>query len=45
MASQTRARYALPSSTPTEEIMEMQMGPSHPATHGTIKFTIRKSSP
>jgi len=23
---------------PTSEIMSLQMGPSHPATHGTIKF-------
>ena len=22
------------------EIMELQMGPSHPATHGTIKFNL-----
>jgi NADH-quinone oxidoreductase subunit D len=25
----------------TEEIMEIQMGPSHPATHGTIKFNLK----
>ncbi len=25
---------------PTSEIMELQMGPSHPATHGTIKFNL-----
>ncbi len=24
-----------------EEIMELQMGPSHPATHGTIKFNLK----
>jgi NADH-quinone oxidoreductase subunit D len=24
-----------------EEIMEIQMGPSHPATHGTIKFNLK----
>src|SRR5213593_4828152 len=23
------------------EIMELQMGPSHPATHGTIKFNLK----
>ncbi len=23
------------------EIMELQMGPSHPATHGTIKLNLR----
>jgi len=26
---------------PTEEIMEIQMGPSHPASHGTIKFNLK----
>jgi len=26
---------------PTAEIMELQMGPSHPATHGTIKFNLK----
>ncbi len=26
---------------PTEEVMEIQMGPSHPATHGTIKFNLK----
>ncbi|MCY4388373.1 MAG: NADH dehydrogenase (quinone) subunit D [Desulfurellaceae bacterium] len=25
---------------PTSEIMELQMGPSHPATHGTIKLNL-----
>ena len=26
---------------PTDEVMEIQMGPSHPASHGTIKFNLR----
>lgn len=26
---------------PTSEIMSLQMGPSHPATHGTIKFWLK----
>ena len=26
---------------PGEEVMELQMGPSHPATHGTIKFNLK----
>jgi NADH-quinone oxidoreductase subunit D len=26
---------------PTSEIMSLQMGPSHPATHGTIKFNLK----
>ena len=25
----------------TSELMELQMGPSHPASHGTIKFNLR----
>ncbi|MGH7818464.1 MAG: NADH-quinone oxidoreductase subunit D [Candidatus Binatia bacterium] len=31
-----------PSATdPMHEVMELQMGPSHPASHGTIKFNLR----
>jgi NADH-quinone oxidoreductase subunit D len=26
---------------PTDEVMEIQMGPSHPASHGTIKFNLK----
>ena len=26
---------------PTGEVMQIQMGPSHPASHGTIKFNLR----
>ncbi len=26
---------------PLSEIMELQMGPSHPASHGTVKFNLR----
>ncbi len=26
---------------PLSEIMDIQMGPSHPATHGTVKFNLR----
>jgi NADH-quinone oxidoreductase subunit D len=26
---------------PSEDLMELQMGPSHPATHGTIKFNLK----
>lgn len=25
----------------TDEVMEIQMGPSHPATHGTVKFNLK----
>jgi NADH-quinone oxidoreductase subunit D len=28
-------------SDPTSDVMEIQMGPSHPASHGTIKFNLR----
>src|SRR5215470_6513702 len=28
-------------SDPADEVMEIQMGPSHPASHGTIKFNLR----
>ncbi len=38
----TTKRGALPIEVdPTEEVMELQMGPSHPATHGTIKFNLK----
>jgi NADH-quinone oxidoreductase subunit D len=26
---------------PSTEVMELQMGPSHPASHGTVKFNLR----
>src|SRR5438067_8721542 len=26
---------------PTSEVMALQMGPSHPASHGTVKFNLR----
>ncbi|MBI4518941.1 MAG: NADH-quinone oxidoreductase subunit D [Deltaproteobacteria bacterium] len=38
MATPAAAPAAL---DPTEEIMEIQMGPSHPASHGTIKFNLK----
>ncbi len=28
-------------SDPSDEVMELQMGPSHPASHGTIKFNLK----
>ncbi len=38
LAAQTpEARVA----DPIHEIMELQMGPSHPASHGTIKFNLK----
>ena len=41
MATAESALHKLPEVDPTEEIMELQMGPSHPATHGTIKFNLK----
>ncbi len=37
------ARWAIKTeaSDPADEIMELQMGPSHPAAHGTIKFNLK----
>jgi NADH-quinone oxidoreductase subunit D len=35
-----RAQKDVAEHDPTSEIMELQMGPSHPATHGTIKFNL-----
>jgi NADH-quinone oxidoreductase subunit D len=37
------ARWAkkIEASDPADEIMELQMGPSHPASHGTIKFNLK----
>jgi NADH-quinone oxidoreductase subunit D len=37
------ARWAkkIQASDPADEIMELQMGPSHPASHGTIKFNLK----
>jgi NADH-quinone oxidoreductase subunit D len=37
--SLTPPRFA--ASDPMSEVMELQMGPSHPASHGTIKFNLR----
>jgi NADH-quinone oxidoreductase subunit D len=37
----TRWKEKLEASDPTDEIMELQMGPSHPAAHGTIKFNLK----
>jgi len=37
------ARWAnkIEASDPADQIMELQMGPSHPASHGTIKFNLK----
>ena len=35
------ARQLAEERDPTSEVMSLQMGPSHPATHGTIKFNLK----
>ncbi|HZP42970.1 MAG TPA: NADH dehydrogenase (quinone) subunit D [Candidatus Binatia bacterium] len=35
----TPSRFVEPD--PTSEVMAIQMGPSHPASHGTVKFNLR----
>jgi len=35
------ARQLAEEHDPTSEVMSLQMGPSHPATHGTIKFNLK----
>jgi NADH-quinone oxidoreductase subunit D len=35
------ARQLIEEVDPTSEVMSLQMGPSHPATHGTIKFNLK----
>ena len=41
MADLPRHEMQTVASDPISEVMELQMGPSHPATHGTIKFNLR----
>ncbi|MGH7949497.1 MAG: NADH dehydrogenase (quinone) subunit D [Candidatus Binataceae bacterium] len=41
MSLPTRWKEQIDSSDPAMEIMELQMGPSHPAAHGTIKFNLK----
>jgi NADH-quinone oxidoreductase subunit D len=41
MADLPRHEMQTIGSDPISEVMEIQMGPSHPATHGTIKFNLR----
>jgi NADH-quinone oxidoreductase subunit D len=41
MALPARWAKKLEASDPADEIMELQMGPSHPASHGTIKFNLK----
>jgi NADH-quinone oxidoreductase subunit D len=39
--AQTTPRAPVGAEDDFTEVMELQMGPSHPATHGTIKFNLR----
>ncbi|HVN63016.1 MAG TPA: NADH-quinone oxidoreductase subunit D [Candidatus Binataceae bacterium] len=41
MALPERWKEKIVASDPADEIMEIQMGPSHPASHGTIKFNLK----
>jgi NADH-quinone oxidoreductase subunit D len=41
MALPARWANKIEASDPADEIMEIQMGPSHPASHGTIKFNLK----
>ena len=41
MALPVRWKDKIAPSDPSDEIMELQMGPSHPASHGTIKFNLK----
>jgi NADH-quinone oxidoreductase subunit D len=41
MSLPARWQNKIEASDPADEIMELQMGPSHPASHGTIKFNLK----
>jgi NADH-quinone oxidoreductase subunit D len=41
MALPARWKDIIVPSDPSDQIMELQMGPSHPASHGTIKFNLK----
>jgi NADH-quinone oxidoreductase subunit D len=41
MALPARWANKIEASDPADQIMELQMGPSHPASHGTIKFNLK----
>ena len=41
MSLPARWKNKIVPSDPSDEIMELQMGPSHPASHGTIKFNLK----
>jgi NADH-quinone oxidoreductase subunit D len=41
MSLPARWKETIEPSDPADQIMELQMGPSHPASHGTIKFNLK----
>jgi len=41
MSLPARWSQKIEAADPADEIMELQMGPSHPASHGTIKFNLK----
>ena len=41
MALPARWKDKIVPSDPSDVVMELQMGPSHPAAHGTIKFNLK----
>ena len=41
MALPARWANKITASDPADQVMELQMGPSHPASHGTIKFNLK----
>jgi NADH-quinone oxidoreductase subunit D len=41
MALPARWQQKLQAADAAEEIMQLQMGPSHPASHGTVKFNLK----
>src|ERR1700685_1674355 len=41
MSLPARWKNKIVPSDPSDEIMELQMGPSHPASHGTLKFNLK----
>jgi NADH-quinone oxidoreductase subunit D len=41
MSLPARWSEKIEASDPADEVMEIQMGPSHPASHGTIKFNLK----
>jgi NADH-quinone oxidoreductase subunit D len=41
MSLPARWQQKLEAADPAEEIMQLQMGPSHPASHGTVKFNLK----